>query len=77
MERDPSRITAPLLTIATAQGVKLPNDEERHHAQLVESGPYGSARSGRACAESLSAEARSESVHRSATARWSRPDATE
>jgi hypothetical protein len=71
VERDPNRIAARVVRLATGQDPKLPEDDERH-AQHVESGRVGGRKGGPARAAKLTAEERSASAKRAAEARWQR-----
>ncbi len=70
-DRDPNRVAARVVRIATGQDPTLPEDAERH-ARAVETGRAGGLKGGTARAETLAARQRSESARRAAMARWSK-----
>ena len=70
-DRDPNRVAARVVRLATGQDPTLPEDDERH-AQHVESGGAGGRKGGPARAAMLTAEERSASASRAAKARWQR-----
>jgi hypothetical protein len=69
MDRDPNRVAARVVRLATGQDPTLPEDDERH-ARAVQTGHEGGVKGGRARAKKMTAAERSESARRVAQARW-------
>lgn len=71
---DPNRVAARLVRQVTGQDTTLPEDGQAHE-RAVETGRDGGLKGGRARAEKLSPEERSESARTAAQARWDRESA--
>jgi hypothetical protein len=70
--RDPNQLGKLVVDIATGEVEGTPQESEKNPA-AVELGRKGGLKGGKARADSLTAEERSEAAKRAANARWRRP----